>query len=109
MTLSQTWTVPEGVTINLCLNGFIINLMSGTNGSVIKVGSGATLNLYDCHNNGMITGGTGTLDVDTTSTMAAVCMLIMTVIMTSTVNGFPLYTAFDKSICISGDIPQVAL
>lgn len=50
------------------LNGFIINLMSGTNGSVIKVGSGATLNLYDCHNNGMITGGTSTLDVDTTST-----------------------------------------
>ena len=47
VTLSETWTVPEGTT-NLCLNGHVIKLDAGVTGSVITVPSGAALNLYDC-------------------------------------------------------------
>ena len=49
VTISGRWDVPSGTT-NLCLNGFGITRTnaSGTTGSVIQVGSGATLNLYDC-------------------------------------------------------------
>jgi hypothetical protein len=49
VTISSTWTVPSG-TVNLCLNGHAIirTGAEGTPGSVIQVGSGATLNLYDC-------------------------------------------------------------
>ncbi len=46
ITLSETWEVPAGIT-NLCLNGYVINA-NGGNFSVITVGTGATLNLYDC-------------------------------------------------------------
>lgn len=45
VTISSTWTVPTGAT-NLCLNGHGIKL-TGT-GSVVFVGSGCTLNIYDC-------------------------------------------------------------
>ena len=48
VTLSETWTVPAGKTVNLCLNGFVIKYAGETNDSVIKVPEGATLNLYDC-------------------------------------------------------------
>ena len=54
VTLSATWTVPEGST-NLCLNGHTIR---GTGGAVIQVPSGAVLNLYDCQGGGKVTGGT---------------------------------------------------
>ena len=49
VTIDSTWNVPTGTT-NLCLNGFHIvrTGASGTTGSVIQVGSGAVLNLYDC-------------------------------------------------------------
>lgn len=49
VTLSGTWTVPTGTT-NLCLNGHVIkaNCTDDNKFSVITVGSGATLNLYDC-------------------------------------------------------------
>ena len=49
VTISSTWNVPSGTT-NLCLCGHSITRTnaSGTTGSVINVGSGATLNLYDC-------------------------------------------------------------
>ena len=46
VTLSSAWSVPEGTT-NLCLNGHVIEFTGGS-GSVITVGSSATLNLYDC-------------------------------------------------------------
>ncbi len=46
ITLSATWTVPEGTT-NLCLNGYVINA-NGENYSVITIGEATTLNLYDC-------------------------------------------------------------
>ncbi len=46
ITLSDTWNVPTGET-NLCLNGHVINT-NGGNFNVITVGTGATLNLYDC-------------------------------------------------------------
>ena len=46
VTISSSWNVPSGTT-NLCLNGFGIT-MTGYDQSVIKVGSGATLNVYDC-------------------------------------------------------------
>ena len=49
ITLSASWNVPAGTT-NLCLNGHVIKLDNGKNGSVIKVGGGNTLNLYDCDN-----------------------------------------------------------
>ena len=47
--ISSRWDVPSGTT-NLCLNGHSITRTnaSETTGSVIQVGSGATLNLYDC-------------------------------------------------------------
>ena len=48
ITLTETWTVPEGTT-NLCLNGYVINANGGAF-SVITVDGGATLNLYDCGN-----------------------------------------------------------
>ncbi|MBO4915913.1 MAG: InlB B-repeat-containing protein, partial [Oscillospiraceae bacterium] len=44
--IDATWTVPTGTT-NLCLNGHGIR-MSG-DGRVISVGSGKTLNIYDCN------------------------------------------------------------
>ncbi|MBO4572679.1 MAG: InlB B-repeat-containing protein [Clostridia bacterium] len=49
VTISSTWSVPSGTT-NLCLNGYAIirTNASDTTGSVIQVGSGAALNLYDC-------------------------------------------------------------
>ncbi len=55
ITLSSTWEVPAGA-VRLCLNGHTVK-MNGT-GRVITVGSGATLNLYDCHTApGSVTGG----------------------------------------------------
>lgn len=47
VTISSTWSVPEGIT-NLCLNGYGIKY-TGTSGSVINVGSGNRLNIYDCY------------------------------------------------------------
>ena len=49
VTISSTWNVPSG-TVDLCLNGhgIIRTGASGTTGSVIQVGGGAKLNLYDC-------------------------------------------------------------
>ncbi len=46
VTISSTWNVPSGIT-NFCLNGHGIKY-TGTSGSVINVGSGKTLNIYDC-------------------------------------------------------------
>ena len=45
VTISSTWNVPSGTT-NLCLNGHGI-IRSGS-GTVVSIGNGATLNLYDC-------------------------------------------------------------
>ena len=45
VTLSGIWNVPNGET-TLCLNGSVIK-MTG-NGCVIRISSGAKLNLYDC-------------------------------------------------------------
>lgn len=60
--ITTTWIVPEG-TVNLCLNGkdliFSGVTESDTQGSVIIVRSGSTLNLYDCTGGGKITGGKG--------------------------------------------------
>ena len=52
VTISSVWNVPQGE-VNLCLNGKGITRTnaSGTTGSVINVGSGAKLNLYDCGTN----------------------------------------------------------
>ena len=47
VTLTTTWSVPNGTTTNLCLNGHVIK-MNGS-GSVITVPANATLNLYDCN------------------------------------------------------------
>ena len=49
VTINTRWDVPSG-TVNLCLNGHAITRTngSGTTGSVIQVGSGSILNLYDC-------------------------------------------------------------
>ena len=59
VTLSSTWSVPSGTT-NLCLNGKTITL-NNYQGSVIEIGSGNTLNLYDCADtSGTITGGNAT-------------------------------------------------
>lgn len=57
VTLSDAWTVPEGIT-NLCLNGHTIKY-NGRKGyaNIIDVNSSATLNLYDEEvNNGKIQG-----------------------------------------------------
>ena len=57
VTLSEVWTVPEGIT-NLCLNGKTIKY-NGRKGyaNIIDVNSSATLNLYDEEvNNGKIQG-----------------------------------------------------
>lgn len=55
VTLSETWTVPEG-TVNLCLHGHTIRMAESQ--SVIIIPGGATLNLYDCRETpGEITGG----------------------------------------------------
>lgn len=55
VTLSETWTVPEG-RVNLCLNGHTIHMAESQR--VIKIPDNATLNLYDCRETlGEITGG----------------------------------------------------
>ncbi|MCM1367552.1 MAG: autotransporter adhesin family protein [Roseburia sp.] len=57
--ITRNITVSSG-TVNICLNG---HTLTGTGtSSVITVGSGATLNLYDCSDDhtGEITGGHGT-------------------------------------------------
>ncbi|MDO4731164.1 MAG: hypothetical protein Q4B14_03435, partial [Clostridia bacterium] len=63
VTLNSTLVISSGI-VNLCLNGFELSLAEGVEGSVIKVESGATLNLYDCQGEtdtpGTITGGNGT-------------------------------------------------
>ena len=50
VTLSDTWYVPTGKTVNLCLNGWVIKKATKApdNFSLIYVQSGAILNLYDC-------------------------------------------------------------
>ncbi|MBQ7707347.1 MAG: hypothetical protein IJT72_06170, partial [Lachnospiraceae bacterium] len=45
VTISSTWSVPSGTT-NLCLNGHGITMTGSAR--VITIGSGKTLNLYDC-------------------------------------------------------------
>ena len=54
VTLTETWTVPNGTT-SLCLNGKTIS--ASGNYRVITINISATLNLYDCGNTGNITGG----------------------------------------------------
>lgn len=55
VTLSETWTVPEG-RVDLCLNGHTIHMAESQR--VIKIPDNATLNLYDCRETpGEITGG----------------------------------------------------
>lgn len=46
VTITSTWNVPAGTT-KLCLNGFGIKLNGS--GSVMSVGEGATLYVYDCY------------------------------------------------------------
>ena len=46
VTISSTWNVPSGTT-NICLNDHKI-AYSGSSGSVIRINSGSTLNLFDC-------------------------------------------------------------
>ncbi len=68
--ISSTWTVPTGET-NLCLNGHGIMYTGGGEASVITVGGGATLNLFDCDTTTKhyitLTNGRGTAVSDTTS------------------------------------------
>lgn len=45
VTISSTWVVPEGIT-NLCLNGH--NITTSANFTVIRINSGAELDLFDC-------------------------------------------------------------
>ncbi|MCQ2387018.1 MAG: MBG domain-containing protein, partial [Clostridia bacterium] len=71
VTISETWTVPTGTT-NLCLNGHVINANCTEDNKfgVIKVGEGATLNLYDCgdtKHNGYV-DSTGLWHYDSTGT-----------------------------------------
>ena len=47
VTIGSTWNVPTGET-NLCLNGHGIRYSGSDKASVITVGDGVTLNLYDC-------------------------------------------------------------
>ena len=55
VTLSETWTVPEG-RVDLCLHGHTIHMAESKR--VIKIPDNATLNLYDCRETpGEITGG----------------------------------------------------
>lgn len=55
VTLSKTWTVPEG-RVDLCLRGHTIRMAASER--VIEIPGGATLNLYDCSEDpGAITGG----------------------------------------------------
>lgn len=58
VTLGAMWTVPSGET-KLCLNGHTIN-KSADSTSTISVGSGRTLNLYDCQEDGTITANGST-------------------------------------------------
>ena len=55
VTLSSTWSVPNGVS-NLCLDGHSVTL-SGASGSVINVPSGAELTLFDPVGTGVVSGG----------------------------------------------------
>ena len=48
VTITDTWTIPENTTINLCLNGHRILLNTTRNVPVIKIPNTSTLNLYDC-------------------------------------------------------------
>lgn len=60
LALSQTLTIADGATVNLCLNGY--TLTGPQSATAIKLGSGATLNLYDeSGSSGSIrwSGGTG--------------------------------------------------
>ena len=55
VTLSETWTVPEG-RVDLCLHGHTIRMSESKR--VITIPDGTTLNLYDCSEDpGAITGG----------------------------------------------------
>ena len=54
VTISSTWTVPQGTT-NLCLNGHTLKGSGVEN--VIKVNAGCTLTVCDCGTTGTITGG----------------------------------------------------
>ena len=47
VTLTNTWSVPEGTAVNLCLNGKTISCTEDITDEVCRVGSGMTLNLYD--------------------------------------------------------------
>lgn len=56
VTLNRSLQLVEGtqevpVVVNLCLNGYVLRLADGVDGSVIYVGKYTTLNLYDCRPN----------------------------------------------------------
>ena len=72
LTSLNNWKIPEGVTIDLCLNGHNIVYKNVYNYyPVIQVRSGAALNLYDCSENpGKISNNDSTgVDVYGTFTM----------------------------------------
>jgi len=60
ISLTDSWNIPTGEEINLCLNGYSIKRASGLSDdnlfSLIKIAENATLNLYDCKDSGKITG-----------------------------------------------------
>ena len=61
VTLSDSWSVPHGIT-NLCLNGYTIRKADGTGSfyGLICISEGNNLNICDCseHMSGTIDGGT---------------------------------------------------
>ena len=82
VTLTGGWTAPSGE-INLCLNGYDITF----NSSYISVPSGSTLNIYDCQDNGTITGTTYGISISNGNV---------------TVNGGTINAKNDSGIYISG-------
>ena len=83
VSLSGTWTAPSGTT-NLCLNGYDITFSSGN----ISVGSGSTLNIYDCQDKGTITGVSYGVHITDGSL---------------TVNGGTITTSGDSGVYIDGN------
>lgn len=59
MISSRKVTIPAGVTVNLCLNGYSVTKSTWQTGYYIQIEEGAILNLCDCQGSGAIADGHG--------------------------------------------------
>ena len=100
--LTDSWTVPQG-TVNLCLNGHNITLADDAEGlNVIIVPTSTALNLYNCEDEGSISGAHG----NTRDNVAGVYVAGMFCMYGGTISGNGGSMAYGGGVYYSGETAQ---